>query len=142
MRSACSEVHVQRVGVAIDENRNPAFVANHFGRRGKGHRRDKDTVAWTQAERVHRQVQRSRAGVHRDRMRRTDGRRKRFLELFHPGAGRQPARSKRGDDLLNFGFTYVRTVEWDFSLHRNSLCLSDGGCAQRLVGCVACLFHW
>ncbi len=116
-----SEVHVERDGVTIDENRNPAFVPNHFGRRGKRQRRDEDAVTWTQAERVHRQVQSSRAGVQRDRMRRADGRRKCFLELFHAGPGRQPARSQCGDDLLNFGFTYVRTVEWDFSLHRNSL---------------------
>ena len=148
VRSACSEVHVERDGVAVDENRNPAFVPNHFGRGGKRQRRDEDAVSRTQAQRVHRQVQRSRAGVQRDRMRRTDGRRKCFLEPFHPRARSSASPievRRRPPEFRVHVFPGDRMGLRTKSLHRRALfCLvrSVTG-AQRLGSAVrACLFHW
>ena len=120
------EVHIERDRVAVDEYGNPALVANHFCSGRKRQRRNEDAVTRTQAQRMHRQMERSRAGVQCDRMRGADGLRKCLLELFHTRASRQPTRPQCGDDLLNFGFTDVRTVEWNFSLHGILFRLSDG----------------
>ena len=102
MCSACSRSMFKVERVAIDQNGNPAFVADHFGGRGKGHRRDQDAIARAQTERVHGQVQRSGAGVHRDGMGRRHRRGKLLLEPLDSRAGRQPSGAQGVNDLVDF----------------------------------------
>ena len=58
------KVHVQRHGIAIDQQRNGPLIADHFGGRGEGHRRHEHGLSGREPQRLDGQVQRGGAGVH------------------------------------------------------------------------------
>ena len=63
------QIHVQRLRIAVDKYRNAALVPNHFGGRGKGHRRHENAVAGANTKGANREVQSRRAGIQGDGVR-------------------------------------------------------------------------
>ena len=78
-------------------------------------------IAGTNAQGANRKMQSRRTGIQRDGMFAANRRRKGVLESLDARASGQPAGLQSGDDLLNFGFTYFRTIERDFGFHGRSL---------------------
>ena len=115
------EIHVQRHGIAVHENRNGAQVPDNFPGRREGHGRDENARSRRQLQRLYGEVQRCGARVHRNGMASSDRGGKLLLEPLHTRPGRQPARAEGGDDLLDLALPDRGPEEGYFHFDHHSL---------------------
>ena len=109
-RFKLGQVDVQRGRVDVHQLDVSAQVAHHLGRGREGVRGGDDLVTRADAQRFERQVQARRGRVDGDAVQAglTEEGAKRLFELARLGAGGDPARAQRVDDLGDFFFADFR----------------------------------
>ena len=85
------QIHVERVGKTVDEDRNRPHVPNDIRRRGERHCRDEHRLAGLKAERVERKMEGGRARIDGHGVARADGGGEFELEALRARTCRQPA---------------------------------------------------
>ena len=113
LRFGILEGDIERVGIAVHQNRNGVHVPDDFSRRGKRHRRHEDALTAREAKRLDREMKGGGPRVDGDRVLGADRGRKTVLEPLHARPRRQPARSQHVDDLCDFRIADVRPKEWN-----------------------------